>query len=369
MDIFKFRNPTISTKMEQGEIINGLKTKMWVEKYRSPGEFKFVANSDVNIREKLPIGSFVSHVDSHEIMIVENHELTETKGRPTEVVITGRGFETFFDHRIVGSNKTFPTIDAGTEFYLGPDEVWNQAVWLILNHISPTYLIDDTNALLYTAILTDIVDVGTAVERTIKRGSLYDRLIELLDIEALGIKIIRPGSWSPLGPTDENTVVMIHQGSDLTQEVILSYDSGELESADYLWSNQKLKNAALITGKWVETWVSTVDADYNRRIMYIDASDIDNSFTVAPTGTDLDDVVFAMQQRGIDILLSQNDIALTKAEVSKEGSRFSYRTDFAVGDIVTVFGDYNETSYMRISEYVEIEDENGRSGYPTLTMI
>lgn len=369
MDVFRFRNPTASTKMEQGEIINGLKTKMWVEKYRSPGEFKFVANADVNIRQLLPIGSFVSHVDTQEIMIVENHELNETKGKAADVTVTGRGFETFFEHRIVGSNKTFPTIDAESEFYLGSDTTWNQAVWLVNNHILPLYLIDDNNALLYTTVTTDITDLGIVVERTVKRGSLHQRLLEILDIEGLGVKIIRPGVWSPLGPTSVDTNVVIHQGVDRTQDVILSYDSGELESAEYLWSNQRLKNAALITGRWVETWVYTADFDYDRRVMHIDASDIDQAFSSAPTGTDFTDVVNAMQQRGIDILLSQNDIALTKAEVSKESTRFSYRTDFNVGDVVTVFGDYNEISYMRISEYVEIEDETGRSGYPTLTMI
>jgi hypothetical protein len=60
---------------------------------------------------------------------------------------------------------------------------------------------------------------------------------------------------------------------------------------------------------------------------------------------------------------------LTKAEVSKDTNQGAYRTDFNVGDIITVHGDYNETSVMRISEYVEIEDENGRTGYPTLTML
>jgi hypothetical protein len=60
---------------------------------------------------------------------------------------------------------------------------------------------------------------------------------------------------------------------------------------------------------------------------------------------------------------------LTKAEVSREVNQSQYRVDFSVGDLVTIQGDYNEVSTMRISEYVEIEDQNGYIGYPTLTMV
>ncbi len=123
-----------------------------------------------------------------------------------------------------------------------------------------------------------------------------------------------------------------------------------------------------MTGRWVETFVNSTANNYDRRTMYVDATDIDNAYNTAPTGADLTAVVNAMQQRGIDALTSQNDVALTKTEVSKNTNQLAYRTAFNVGDYITVHGDYNETSIMQISEYVEIEDETGSSGYPTLTM-
>lgn len=369
MDIFRFHNPTAATRMESGEIINGIKDKMWIERYDAAGEFKFVANADVGIREKLPIGSFISHIESTEIMIVENHEISDDKEKETEIIITGRGLETFFENRIVGSNKVFPTTAAGIEYVLAPDESWNHAVDLIKEHAVTGFVADSDDAVPYMTVMTDIVTVGVNVERTLKRGSLYERLQEVLKVDNLGIKVIRPGSWSPLGSASPNFVVLIHQGVDRTAEIMFSYDTGEIEAADYLWSNKKYKNAALVTGKWVETRVDTVAAGYDRRVMYVEANDIDNAFSTAPTGVDLTNVVAAMQQRGLDALSAQVDIALTKAEVSKNTNQSAYRTDFDVGDIITIHGDYNEISSMRISEYVEIEDENGKSGYPTLSMI
>lgn len=369
MDIFRFRNPTAPTKLEHGEIVNGIKSKTWIERYREAGEFSFLANADTGIRDSLPIGSLISHIDSTEVMMVENHEIAETRGSETEIVITGRGLETFFENRIVGSNRTFPTVDAAVDYSLAADETWDQVVTMIKDHILAANLIDDDNALDYVEVLSDVSGAGTIVAREIKRGPLYNGVLELLDVDSLGIRVIRPGPWSPLGAASPNIAFLIHKGVDRSSEVMFSYETGEIESADYLWSNRKMKNAALVTGKWVETWVDTAATKYDRRVMHVDASDIDNAYTTAPTGADFTNVVNAMNQRGLDALAAQKDIALTKAEVSEHANRAIYRTDFNVGDLITVHGDYNETSTMRISEYVEIEDENGQSGHPTLTMI
>jgi len=73
MDVFTFLNPTSPTKMEQGVFVNGLLSKMWVERYRQAGEFRFTAKASSGVREQLPLGAFISHTDTHEIMVVDNH--------------------------------------------------------------------------------------------------------------------------------------------------------------------------------------------------------------------------------------------------------------------------------------------------------
>lgn len=356
--------------MEQGQIINGLTSKMWIERYLLAGEFKFVAPATADMmKNKLPKGSFVSHVGSTEIMRVENHEITDERGREPQLIISGRGFETFFENRIVGSNKTYPTSGESFEYVLAADTTWNQAVTLIKKHILASELLDDGDSLPYVEVLTDVVGSGVIVSRPLKRGDLYTRLMEHLTIENLGIKVIRPGPWSPLSAGSPNVAVQVHIGVNRSDQIIFSNDTEEIERAEYLWSIKKLKNTALVSGRWVETLVTTAETGYDRLMMPVDASDIDNQYSVAPTGTDLIDVVDAMQQRGISALSAQNEVAITKVEVSKDANKATYRRDFDVGDIITVNGDYNESSSMRISEYVEIEDENGESGHPTLSVL
>lgn len=349
--------------MERGQLINGLKSKTWVERYRDAGEFTLVASASTGMRETLPIGSFISHVDTEEIMIVENHEIVDERDKETEIVITGRGFETYLENRIVGSNRYFPNNLGPPEYLLAANYSWVQAVAMVNEHILPASLIDDYDALPFVDVETSIAGTAVSEQRSIQRGDLYSRLVELLSIDDLGIKVRRPFG------ADVNTKLTIHVGTDRTDSVIFSYDTGEIETAEYLWSNKHLKNSALVSGKWVEVRVdSLADTEYNRRMMYIEATDIDEAFSEPPTSTDLMNAIVKMEQRGMMFLAAQREIALTRAEVSREANTAAYRSDFNVGDLITVHGDYNETSVMRVSEYVEIEDENGKSGYPTLTM-
>jgi Siphovirus ReqiPepy6 Gp37-like protein len=366
MDVLRFINPTSATRMEQGKIVNGIRSKMWIERYRDPGEFTFVSTVGSGVGSELPIGSFISHTDTAELMIVENHEITEDKGSEPEITITGRSFETILENRIVGSNMTFPVSGLVVDYNLPSGYTSDQAVNLILSHTQTAYLINDDNALPYVTASSSISAPGPgtpAIARKIKRGTVYQRVIDLLEIDNLGLKTFRPGPVSPYAGTF--TYITIHKGTDKSATVIFSYARGAIESADYLWSNKNLKNAAFITSKWVQTVVLPTQKEYARRMMYIDASSVDQDLTVAPTGTTLSDLVTYLQDVGRDALNSQLDISFSKPQLSKNAVKPIYRTDYNVGDIVSVAGDYRELEKMRVVEYVEIEDANGNDGYPT----
>lgn len=367
MDIFKFRNPTAPTLMEQGEIIDNVKSKMWVERYVDAGEFEIIASISTGIREKLPIGTFISHVDSREIMIVENHEIREEKGKEIDIKITGRGFETLFENRILGSNNNvWPQLINGVGHKQLTGYPADQIVLLIKNHIDPFYLFDDNDAIPYTTVITDVPQTGPlSDEITFERQSLYEAVINLLKSRNMGIQIIRPGTWNASSP---NIQILIHEGNDLTESVLFSEATGEIESSDYLWTNKNLKNAALITGQWIGARVLPVETEIERRWMYIDAKDIDSNYDTWPSlPADQAAIMLALERRGREILAAQKEIALIKTEVSKDITSRGYRYDYTMGDIITVSGSYGEIKPMRVNEYVEIEDENGEKSYPTLT--
>ena len=374
MDIFKFGNPNAPLQMESAEVIEGFTSKLWIERYRDAGEFTLTAPVGTDLITKLPIGSFISHADSTDIMIVENHEINESESAMAEIKITGRSFETILGNRIVGDNRTFPISAAVKDCIMATDYTWNQIYLLLLNHTLLAYQLDPNNEIPNLSILTSIYGIGDAIaaQRTIPRKSLYDATLELLAIDNLGIRAIRPGPTYPALPVG-NTAIVIHNGHDKTGSVVFAWDSGEIASADYLWSNKALKNAALISGKWVEVLVvSTSYTKANRRMMFIDGTSFDSDQTVAPTGATFTTIAGYMTQRASDILAAQTDVEIAKVEVFKGISGTAghpkYRTDYILGDLVTVKGNYNTKSKFIVTEYVEVDDGTNVSGYPTLTL-
>lgn len=368
MDIFRFLNPNSPTKMEQGDFFNDFLSKMWVERYRDAGEFRLTAKASSRAREALPIGSFISHTGTPEIMIVENHEVTDEREGEPQIIITGRGFETILEGRVVGSQRAFPNTGF-SDWTMSSDYSWNHVKLLILQHIDADYLFNVADEIPYVEPTVSIVGTSVAAERGVPNGDLYQRVLEILTEENLGLRIIRPSITSPLVGSP-NVALDIHVGEDRTDEVVFSYDTGEIESSEYLWSRKASRNSALIRGRWVETRVDTPGVtNYNRRTMYLEAPDVDEAFTSAPVGTDLTDVVAKLEQRALQAIALATDISFNKAEVSQEHFSLAYRKDFNVGDLITVSGAYPEvTTTRRITEFVEIEDETGIKAYPTLTM-
>lgn len=367
MDLIKF-NGDSKDDLIRGEPINGAKSIVWVERYRGSGEFTIKANLSSGLRDYLPLGSVISHTKTLDAMIVENHEINEEVDSDPEITITGRSFDAFLDNRVVGANQDWTSPpDAIYEIGISEDYTWNQIKLLIANHIDSAYVYQAQDALPFVEVQTDVSGSSVVEERIIKRGSLYDRVQELLAIDDLGLRVIRVNPFGLLG-NNTKTTFLIHAGRDKSSSVIFSSKTGDLETVDYLWSDKRLKNAALISGRFVETAIFGMSIGLDKRWMFIDASDLDDYLTEIPTGTDLDILRAKMQIRGYEVLNAQKLITIASAKISSNTS-YRYRKDYDIGDIVTVEANYGSIAKMRVIEYVESEDENGASEYPTLSLI
>lgn len=375
MDIIKFNSWAFSrAQLMEAEIVNGITSKMWVERYLESGEFTFVAPLSSGLKETLPIGSIISHVNTPELMIVENHEIKKDAGSESQITISGRGFETFFENRFVGSNGWGNPWTTVTDWAWAADYTWNQAKGLLDYYTGVgAFLVDTGDEVNFIKILTSVAGPGTSQERAFKVGStVYANLLEFLAIDNLGMRVGRPGPWSPLygGPDALSAWFLIHRGLDKTASVIFSHETGEIKDADYLWSSKNLLTTAIVRSTWLIVRVPTFDTNVwtSRRMRYVEALDVDESYTATPTGADLTKVTNALYWRGKMELENNKGVSIIKVDVAKDNN-FKYRTDFNTGDIITVNGEYNASTPMRVSEYVEIEDSNGESGYPTLITV
>lgn len=366
MDIFKFNFDTDPTVLGQGELINGLSSKMWVERYSEPGEFEFTSPMSADIRSLLPEGTMISHVDTLEVMIVENHEIEEDGESDPILKTTGRSLVSYLEERMIGAGwaRSSSIIgDVGMAEVLQTLPVQIATLINICLHPSDTGAEDDD---LGNIVATYAYDDGDETIRTYKIGPLWPVVEEMLAIEDLGLRSIRRNTFGVLG-SDTETQIEVYAGTDRSDTVIFSWRVGDLDQAQYLFSIKNWKNAAYVTSRYLNVVVEGVETGYDRRFMHVDASDLDDNLTAVPTGGTLTSLLAQMTLRGQQALRSQRRIVLTQADIPNL-RQYKYRVDFNVGDIVRLSGNFGEITNMRITEFTEIEDENGESSHPTLSI-
>lgn len=380
MDIFKFNvDPNHAYAKDflgLGEMINGIKTTTWVERYRDPGEFTITGDVSSGLRTTVPINSLISHLDTKEVMIVENHEIDEDvdEGEP-QITITGRSLDSWLEQRCYNNNVPGGVTPPATlgDLHWASDSPRDQAVGILnfLFHIPittppPSWPISLNLNYITAVAAEEHVHANAIAARTFPRGELHKIIIDLIAIDDYGIRTIRP---NPGDPDPERTYFVIHNGFDRSNSVIFSHAAGDLNKAKYLWSNKSYKNAAYVVSTYNEDVLITGSfSSLNARVLYVDGKDLDSQISPPPTGVPQQDVRALMLTRAQDAITAAKETSIISADISTN-TKYKFRTDYDVGDIVTVQGNYDVTSIMRVTEHVEFQDENGESGYPTLSAV
>lgn len=383
MDFIRFAGPE-PTYPSEGYFIPGITSAMWIERYRNPGEFTIKGRVSSGLRENLPVGSLISHLDTDVPMIVENQQISDDNQAEPEVVITGRSFETILEQRLIGANMSWAgSVRALPVYTMATDYAWFQARDAIYDHIRAAELINDDSELPNVEVhLSDTLQYiagdlegAESLERSAQLGSLHAAIIKLLEINNLGFgSTWRPWTDTYLFVIDKTTMrLRIYLPTDRSGDVRFSHDYGDIQSAEYLWTNKLRKNVAIVKGRWmcyeVESPLPGESAQegYERRYTIVDGSDLDSQFSAAPTVGSPEALALtdAMFYRGKDALRSMTYKALAAASINPQSRRYLYRKDYWMGDYVTLDGDYDESKKVQVVEYVEIDDETGESGYPT----
>jgi len=360
MDLIKLSSVTANpTELSVGEIIDDYTSVLWVERYQTPGDFKIEAPLSSGLVDSLPIGSFLTHLETSVVMMVENHEIKQPKDADPSLSITGRCFTCFMENRTIGDQQAFLTNQVG-EWVVLSDQTWDQIVTILEGHlISP---VDTDDALIGVDVNHTCSGASTVEARNAKHNGVHETVLEILKVDDLGIKSVRPT------PTDPITYFTVYRGNDVSTKVRFSWMRGDLDNVEYFFSNKKLKTQARVIGRWVQEVVNPTGADnYDRRTMVVEANDLDEQLTAYPAGGTLTAIINKMATRGRQALAAQPRISITQADVS-DNANLRYRRDYNIGDLITVDGDFGSSTVMRVVEYAEAEDESGASGHPTLAI-
>lgn len=376
-------------------IVNDILTVKWIERYREPGEFSITAYPTDAIRTRLALGTLVTHLETQDVMMVEDHEIDESGDADPVITITGRSLTAFLENRIASPNNlslitssvgALGYIDTPNVYNFLPNTTVNITRTLIRDHIG-NYSTGATSGLVSardalprvevtsTFVGTDPVGaIGTdpSKDLVVTRGPLLPEVLKLLERMDAGLKILRPIP-SASGASSIVITFQIHKGIDKSETAIFSNDFGDLESTRYFWTNRNYKTSVFVASDYYKKVMrpTTGTGGFDERVIYVDASD------AIPKESVREDVASSAQLLAFEnILTRRGEEALAAAKLEQyletsitPNSRLKYRKDYNIGDIVYIRGNYGVSTKMRVVEYAEFEDATGESGVPTVKAI
>jgi hypothetical protein len=372
MDIFSIVPDAVNSTWRPEAVISGITSKLWVERYKSPGEFKFTATPNPDLIDALELGTLISHTNTRAVMIVEDHEINEEAGQVAELTITGRTADSFLESRVATDEDMGfdPSLYDGTAWpYILPAAwPWEHAVDLMLEQLidnpdHSSFNIPYANAAHEIDLGTVELDPGwnTIEELELKRSSLATAIRDICNEHDFGVRVDRPFG----GQTKLRFV--IYQGIDKSGTVQFSYEAGDFATARYFRSIKNDRNAAYIHSKYYGRFRSESGATgFWRKVLLVDATDF--NALAGTSGWTLSKINTNLNRRASKAMKRAKTSHLLEATMSPR-ARFKFRHDYDIGDKVYARGNNNFDSLMRVTEFTEIEDDQGEYGFPTLKSI
>lgn len=356
--------------------VEGITSMMWVERFRTAGEFEIVSPLSAGLNSLLPGGSYITHSESKEIMVVENHDIKANSEGDPDVSTTGRSLQTLFEQRPVGYNE----VD-----YSNPPQTWDKVIYRVkeapageqIKQVLEDALISSGvyNSLpfqgLEIVLETTSSDIMPAIEITPGKENVHKLILKIAELGNLGLSMARTND----SPTKVKFIV--RDGLDLTSTVTFSNEEGELNGADYLYSIKNRKNVVFWTSTWMQGSyprdITSLAIPDSVRILSIDVEDLDSELDVDEenpmTPEQKNKVVADAEILAEKRLRDSEDVEITNVTIATNIPRSQYRRDYLLGDTVEVIGSYNTKRGMRVTEHVEIMDQGGVRNYPTLTSL
>lgn len=415
---------------------------IWTERFFGYGEFELKSFEVAYIQSLLPEDTLVSHLETREVMIVTTHEINpvgEEGQEQDEITVKGVSLASIFDHRWVESEYgkkrrmrqtysakgaaavlIFNAIDnpSGKDVTRGDPEAEdiskNDYGWTTLDVLPNIAITDSAPAL------------GGGRWWKLEEGILGPQLARILSDEDLSIRTMRPVPGGTSGnvvkvknmPLEERGNIErtlktdisalqfdIYQGVDKSGSISFNVSQGQLDKAQYVWSNVNYKTVVEIKssvgGADVYRPSESGITGLRRRVIGMDGGEPelpDKPEEPAPLRKNASQAERNKRQDDMDKYLDKlaawknkrdRIVADFKDENQKEALRmlrkenrrtvvfsgsvtelapYKYKTDYNLGDSVMIYGDYEAAQKVIVAEYVRAENLNGDLGYPGFVM-
>lgn len=349
----------MDTNFKMVSVLDVFISFIWTDRYYEYGDFELYTRVSTDILSKIQSEYYLLNKESEHLMIVENIEIETDLEDGHTVKITGRSLESILDRRIVWSS----TIISGNI---------QDCIKKLLNDsiISPSISERKIDNFIFGTSNNSKI-TNTIIEETEYNGdNLYEIISGLCSANDIGFKVVLNKS--------NQFVFSLYVGEDRSYEqtknpyVTFSPEFDNLINSNYVESIQDYKNVTLVAGEKDDNDIPKTASTGNvsglsRRELYTEATDINQKQEDDTTLTD-EEYKNLLIQRGNEALL-EHKISVTFDGEFDATQMYTYNKDFFMGDIVQVANEYGIESKARIIEFIQSQDTNGYSMYPTFSIM
>lgn len=337
------------------DVVDDFQAIVWTDRYWKAGDFELrIPASQSNVALYTP-DRWLELDGSDQPMIIERSEVRTDAILGTNLVVTGRSAFSLMDRRIFWGYQEVNGVSLQT---------------FVKNVFNDNFIASSTpgRTIPYVKFRenSDGALYSPQVVAEYLGDNIYEKLVELFSRHAIGVK----------GSLENDSIVFeMYKGlnrsysQDSNPYVVFSPDFENLRNSEFIVSYEEWKNLGLIGGHGekgnrhyliAEKGGSYSGAD--RRELYIDASSVSDQ-DKTPEQVDAE-----MYEKGYDELYKA-PVHMTFDGETVQHAMFEYGKDYFLGDVVQIRNEYGMEMATRVVEFIQAEDSEGESAYPTFRAI
>lgn len=334
-------------------VVDQFESLIWVDRYWAYGDFELYMSASVYNIQLFQQGRYIFSPESENIMIVESVLVETDVENGSKITVSGRSLLSILDRRIIWDQT-----------------ILNAPLWEALNHLIVTNAISPTDPNrvipgLYVVPPTDPRITALTYEGQVTGANLYEYVQAVCELNKLGIRILLDAN--------NQFALSFYMGADRSYDqttnpyVVFSPKFDNLISTNSLRSRKTEKNAAKVAGEGEgleRRYVAIgTTAGLDRRELYVDARDISSNEGEVPDA----EYYALLLQRGEENL-AENEPTDTFECTIEPNRSFKYNRDYFMGDVLSVFNEYEEESNVRLLEFMTTTDVEGVSAIPVFAV-
>lgn len=352
-------------------ILDDFQSIIWETNYYSTGAFEVYLQAVPQYINVLQIGNYVTRPDDENIGIIENINVEYSEEFGKMIAASGRFAKSILDRRIIYNASGNTTGKLSISPVISSGLVETAVRKLVTDHIisSPQTARNISFITLgeLQGITKKIVDEsGKNTQLQTSFGNLLEYTDEMLHSYELGAKMVFDRETLQLKYT-------VYEGKDRSRNntqnnlpIIMSQEYDNFFSSRYEKNTTQIKNTALIGGEGEGadrfcTMIGTNATGLNRREVWIDASAQSKTYELngeQKQYTD-DEYLALLKSAGTQTIADYQTTEIYDGELNINA--LTYKTDFNVGDIITV--EDNELNIYINPRIIAVIENQNESGY------